>query len=95
MVIQENRGAVRGLQPSTTPMVHEIVFFRLSNTSGTSVDALKSLYSPFVLGMTAKAMDIESAIYFLGLEVTVVKKGVAETVKEDNLPTVKALWNRQ
>jgi len=94
VVIQESQGAVRGLQTGTTPMGHEIVLFRLTNTSGISVDAPKRLYSPFVLGMTAKAMDIDATIYFLGLGVTVVKKGVAETVKEGNLPTVKEIMDQ-
>jgi predicted peroxiredoxin len=61
-------------------------------TSG--VDTPKRLYSPFVLGMTAKAMDIDATIYFLGLGVTVVKKGVAETVKEGNFPTVKEIMDQ-
>jgi predicted peroxiredoxin len=61
-------------------------------TSG--VDTPKRLYSPFVLGMTAKAMDIEATIYFLGLGVTVVKKGMAETVKEGNFPTVKEVMDQ-
>ena len=61
-------------------------------TSG--VDTPKRLYSPFVLGMTAKAMDIDATVYFLGLGVTVVKKGVAETVKEGNFPTVKEIMDQ-
>jgi len=61
-------------------------------TSG--VDTPKRLYSPFVLGMTAKAMDIDATIYFLGLGVTVVKKGMAEKVKEGNFPTVKEIMNQ-
>jgi len=61
-------------------------------TSG--VDAPKRLYSPFVLGMTAKAMDIDATIYFLGLGVTVVKKGEAEKVKEGNFPTVKEVMDQ-
>jgi len=61
-------------------------------TSG--VDAPKRLYSPFVLGMTAKAMDIDATIYFLGLGVTVVKKGMAEKVKEGNFPTVKEIMDQ-
>ena len=61
-------------------------------TSG--VDTPKRLYSPFVLGMTAKAMDIDATIYFLGLGVTVVKKGVAETIKEGNFPTVKEIMDQ-
>ena len=61
-------------------------------TSG--VDTPKRLYSPFVLGMTAQAMDIDATIYFLGLGVTVVKKGVAETIKEGNFPTVKEVMDQ-
>jgi predicted peroxiredoxin len=61
-------------------------------TSG--VDTPKRLYSPFVLGMTAKAMDIDATVYFLGLGVTVVKKGAAETVKEGNFPTLKEIMDQ-
>ena len=61
-------------------------------TSG--IDTPKRLYSPFVLGMTAQAMDIDATIYFLGLGVTVVKKGMAETVKEGNFPTVKEIMDQ-
>jgi len=56
-------------------------------TSG--VDTPKRLYSPFVLGITAKAMDIDATVYFLGLGVTVVKKGEADKVREGSFPTVK------
>ena len=61
-------------------------------TSG--VDTPKRLYSPFVLGMTAKAMDIDATVYFLGLGITVVKKGEAEKVKEGNFPTVKEIMDQ-
>ncbi len=61
-------------------------------TSG--VDTPKRLYSPFVLGMTAKAMDIDATIYFLGEGVTVVKKGEAEKVKEGSFPTVKEVMDQ-
>jgi len=61
-------------------------------TSG--VDSPKRLYSPFVLAMTAKAMDIDATIYFLGLGITVVKKGEAEKVKEGNFPTVKEIMDQ-
>jgi len=61
-------------------------------TSG--VNTPKRLYSPFVLGMTAKAMDIDATIYFLGLGITVVKKGEAEKVKEGNFPTVKEIMDQ-
>ena len=61
-------------------------------TSG--IDAPKRLYSPFVLGMTARAMDIDATVYFLGTGVTVVKKGMAETVKEGNFPTLKEIMDQ-
>jgi len=61
-------------------------------TSG--VDTPKRLYSPFVLGMTAKAMDIDATIYFLGEGITVVNKGEAEKVKEGNFPTVKEIMDQ-
>jgi predicted peroxiredoxin len=58
-------------------------------TSG--IDTPKRLYSPFVLGMTAKAMDIDATVYFLGEGITVVKKGEADKVKEGSFPTVKEI----
>ena len=61
-------------------------------TSG--VDTPKRLYSPFVLGMTAKAMDIDATIYFLGLGITVVKKGEADKVREGSFPTVKEIMDQ-
>ncbi len=61
-------------------------------TSG--IDTPKRLYSPFVLGMTAKAMDIDATIYFLGLGITVVKKGEADTVREGSFPTVKEIMDQ-
>ena len=61
-------------------------------TSG--VDTPKRLYSPFVLGMTAKAMDIDATIYFLGLGITVVKKGEVDTVREGSFPTVKEIMDQ-
>jgi len=61
-------------------------------TSG--VDTPKRLYSPFVLGMTAKAMDIDATIYFLGMGITVVKQGMAETVKEGGFPTLKEIMDQ-
>ena len=61
-------------------------------TSG--LDTPKRLYSPFVLSSTAKAMDIDATIYFLGEGVTVVKKGTAEKVKEGNFPTVREVMDQ-
>jgi len=63
-----------------------------AQTSG--VDTPERLYSPFVLGMTAKAMDIDATIYFLGSGITVVKKGEAEKVKVGNFPTLKEIMDQ-
>ena len=61
-------------------------------TSG--VDTPKRLYSPLVLATTAKAMDIDATVYFLGLGITVVKKGMAEIVKEGVFPTLKEVMDQ-
>jgi len=61
-------------------------------TSG--VDTPRRLYSPFVLAMTAKAMDIDATVYFLGSGITVLKKGEAEKVKEGNFPTLKEIMDQ-
>ena len=39
-------------------------------------------------------MDIDATIYFLGMGITVVKKGIAETIKEGNFPTVKEIMDQ-
>jgi len=61
-------------------------------TSGTNTT--KRLYSPFVLGMTAQAMDIDATVYFLGEGITVVKKGAAGEIKEGGFPTVKEIMDQ-
>ena len=61
-------------------------------TSG--INTPRRLYAPFVLGMTARAMDIEATIYFLGEGITVIKKGAAEKVKEGGFPTVKEIMDQ-
>lgn len=61
-------------------------------TSG--VDSPKRLYSPFVLAATARAMDIDAVIYFLGPGITVVTKGMAEKVKEGQFPTLREVMDQ-
>jgi predicted peroxiredoxin len=61
-------------------------------TSG--IDTPERLYSPFVLAQTAKAMGIEAIIYFLGMGITVVKKGNAEKIKMGNFPTLKEVMDQ-
>jgi len=61
-------------------------------TSGTSTP--QRLYSPFILAQTAKAMDIEPTIYFLGEGISVVKKGEAEKIKMGNFPSLKEVMDQ-
>ena len=58
-------------------------------TSG--VDTPERLYAPFVLAMTAKAMDMDPVIYFVIKGVTVVKKGEAEKIKLGSFPSLKEI----
>ncbi|MFQ6118971.1 MAG: DsrE family protein [Methanosarcinales archaeon] len=61
-------------------------------TSG--IDTPERLYSPFILAQTAKAMDIDASIYFLGKGITVVKNGEAEKIKIGNFPTLKEVMDQ-
>ncbi len=61
-------------------------------TSG--VDTPERLYSPFVLAQTAKAMNLDAKIYFLGMGLTVVKKGEAEKIKMGTFPSLKEVMDQ-
>jgi hypothetical protein len=61
-------------------------------TSG--IDTPERLYAPFILAMTAKAMDLEPAIYFLIKGVTVLKKGAADSIKLGSFPTLKEVMDQ-
>jgi predicted peroxiredoxin len=45
-------------------------------------------YSPLVLAQTAKAMDIEAQVYFLGQGLRVLQPGAAEKIKLGNFPSL-------
>jgi predicted peroxiredoxin len=61
-------------------------------TSGT--DTPERLYAPFILASTARAMDIEATLYFLGKGVTAVIKGNAEKIKLGTFPSVKEVMDQ-
>ncbi|MEE9152349.1 MAG: DsrE family protein [Thermoplasmata archaeon] len=61
-------------------------------TSGTNTP--ERLYAPFVLAETAKAMDLDAAIYFLGMGLTVIKKGEAEKIQMGTFPTLKEVMDQ-
>ena len=45
-------------------------------------------YSPLVLAQTAKAMDLEAAVYFLGQGLRTLEGDTAEKIKIGNFPSV-------
>jgi predicted peroxiredoxin len=61
-------------------------------TSG--LETPERLYAPFILGMTARAMDVEAEIFFMIKGVTVVKKGEAENVKIGSFPGLKEVMDQ-
>ncbi len=55
-------------------------------TSGTETP--ERLYSPLILAQTAKAMDLEPTVYYLGLGLKNLVKSEAEKVKVGEFPTL-------
>ncbi|MFX0035208.1 MAG: DsrE/DsrF/DrsH-like family protein [Candidatus Hermodarchaeota archaeon] len=51
-------------------------------------------YSPLVLAQTAKAMDLDATIYYLGTGLRILKPGEAERIKLGNFPSVKEMINK-
>ncbi|NVM04920.1 MAG: DsrE family protein [Candidatus Helarchaeota archaeon] len=51
-------------------------------------------YSPLVLAQTAKAMDIEPKIYYLGTALRILKPGEAERIKLGNFPSIKEMIDK-
>lgn len=45
-------------------------------------------YSPLVLAQTAKMMDIDATIYYLGMGLKILRSGEAEKIKLGNFPSV-------
>ena len=50
-------------------------------------------YSPLVLAQTAKMMDLNPIVYFLGTSLKILKKGEAEKIKLGNFPNLKEMIN--
>ncbi|MDN7026118.1 sulfur reduction protein DsrE [Methanoculleus sp. FWC-SCC1] len=61
-------------------------------TSGT--DTPERLYAPFVLAMTARAMDMDAEIFFMIKGVTVVKRGEAEKIRIGNFPSLAEIMQQ-
>lgn len=51
-------------------------------------------YSPLVLAQTAKAMDLNPKVYYLGQGLRILKPGAAEEIKLGAFPTVAEMINK-
>ena len=51
-------------------------------------------YSPLVLAQTAKAMDIDATVYYLGTGLKILKPGEAEKIKLGDFPSVKEMIDK-
>jgi len=51
-------------------------------------DAPERQYSPLVLAQTAKAMDIDAKLYYLGQGLKILLPGEAEKIKLGNFPSL-------
>jgi predicted peroxiredoxin len=51
-------------------------------------DAPERQYSPLVLAQTAKAMDIDAKVYYLGQGLRILKSGEAEKIKLGAFPSI-------
>jgi predicted peroxiredoxin len=51
-------------------------------------------YSPLVLAQTAKAMDLDPKIYFLGQALRILRPGEAEKIQLGNFPSVKEMIDK-
>ena len=56
-------------------------------TSG--LETPERLYAPFILGTTARAMEVEASIFFMIKGITAMKKGEAEKIKIGSFPSLK------
>lgn len=57
-------------------------------------DAADRQYSPLVLAQTAKAMDIDAKVYYLGQGLKILRPGEPEKLQLGTFPTVKEMIDR-
>ena len=51
-------------------------------------------YSPLVLAQTAKAMDLDAKVYYLGTGLRILKPGEADKIKVGAFPSVKEMIDK-
>ncbi|TXT63725.1 MAG: Sulfur reduction protein DsrE [Promethearchaeota archaeon] len=59
-----------------------------------TTDAPEKQYSPLVLAQTAKAMDINAKVYYLGTGLKILRPGAAEKIKLGNFPSVREMIDK-
>jgi predicted peroxiredoxin len=57
-------------------------------------DAPARQYSPLVLAQTARAMDVEAKVYYLGMGLKILKPGEAEKIKLGSFPSVAEMLKK-
>ena len=57
-------------------------------------DAPERQYSPLVLAQTAKAMDLDATVYYLGAGLKILRPGAAEQIQVGTFPPVKAMLEK-
>ena len=57
-------------------------------------DSPERQYSPLVLAQTAKAMNLNATVYYLGTGLRILKPGEAEKIKLGNFPSVKEMIDK-
>jgi predicted peroxiredoxin len=57
-------------------------------------DQAERQYSPLVLAQSAKAMDIEAKVYFLGQSLRVLQPGAAEKIKISSFPSLHEMMKK-
>ena len=68
-------------------MAKKLLFVQTSDTP-------ERQYSPLVLAQTAKAMDVEPTVYYLGQGLRILKPGEADKIKLGNFPSVKEMLDK-
>ena len=59
-----------------------------------TIDDPEKQYSPLVLAQTAKAMDIDAKVYYLGQGLRMLLPGIAEKTKLGTFPSVKEMIDK-
>ena len=59
-----------------------------------TTDEPEKQYSPLVLAQTAKMMDLNPMLYYLGTSLKVLKPGEAEKIKLGSFPSVEELLKK-